>query len=278
MPAFGDVAIADVDPPRVREWVRQTNADGASSRTIKKNLTYLHNLMGFAVQRYGLDANPIDRVEAPRDSEPRKMNAYTVDEAMAIINATTSQRDATLLATALFAGLRKSEIRALEWRDVLFEQRLITVVRSYSGPELRAPKSGRYRSVPLLSQLEAHFALLKEEQNPASNEERIFSGDRGGVLNESVMSKMFKTAVKNAGVPVYTFHELRHTFGTLAASVAPLPTVKDWMGHSDVETTMRYTHLVDRPAEREALLRAYDGLVGPAKILLAQEVSDTSKT
>jgi integrase len=47
--------------------------------------------------------------------------------------------------------------------------------------------------------------------------------------------------MKVAGIRRLRFHDLRHTFGSLAITRADIVEVQAWMGHADIQTTMRYT-------------------------------------
>jgi hypothetical protein len=53
------------------------------------------------------------------------------------------------------------------------------------------------------------------------------------------------------------FHDLRHTFGTLAIRVAPVTDVQHWMGHADIQTTMRYVHYVPQHDNAAKLTAAF---------------------
>jgi integrase len=65
--------------------------------------------------------------------------------------------------------------------------------------------------------------------------------DTGHPYDASRMCRRFKGAVKRAGVREIRFHDLRHTFGTrMAGAGVPMRTLQEWMGHSDLTTTLRY--------------------------------------
>jgi hypothetical protein len=53
------------------------------------------------------------------------------------------------------------------------------------------------------------------------------------------------------------FHDLRHTFGTRMIAKADIVRVKEWMGHADVQTTMRYLHYVPRPDDARLVDEAF---------------------
>jgi integrase len=65
----------------------------------------------------------------------------------------------------------------------------------------------------------------------------------------------FNSAVRAAGIEDFTFHDLRHTFGTrLAVSCADVVKIRELMGHASITTTMRYMHASDS-GKREAIAR-----------------------
>ena len=65
--------------------------------------------------------------------------------------------------------------------------------------------------------------------------------DTGHPYDASKLRRRFKAAVKRAGVREVRFHDLRHTFGTrMAGTGVPMRTLQEWLGHSDLTTTLRY--------------------------------------
>jgi integrase len=66
------------------------------------------------------------------------------------------------------------------------------------------------------------------------------------------------------------FHDLRHTFGTRAISKADILRVKEWMGHADVATTMRYLHYVPRPEDARLIAAAFE-IAAPSVMAFSAE-------
>jgi integrase len=67
----------------------------------------------------------------------------------------------------------------------------------------------------------------------------------------------YKAVLGRAGLRPLRFHDLRHTFGTLAVRMAEVPAVQAWMGHANIQTTMRYVHHRDRGDEARLLAKAF---------------------
>jgi integrase len=89
----------------------------------------------------------------------------------------------------------------------------------------------------------------------------VFPGDGDGYLDASALRRRYVKAQRAAGLRPLRFHDLRHTFGSLAVSRASIVQLQSWMGHADVKTTMRYLHHKSHAAEADLL----DGAFAPAR-------------
>jgi hypothetical protein len=127
-------------------------------------------------------------------------------------------------------------------------------------PETRMgpPKSGKGRSVPLVDQAAAALDRLSRRNHWTGQTDLVFVNATGDHLERSTMRRRYVKALDRAGLKRIRFHDLRHTFGTLAVQASPLSDVKAYMGHADISTTMRYVHHVpqhDAAARLTRLLR-----------------------
>jgi integrase len=86
----------------------------------------------------------------------------------------------------------------------------------------------------------------------------VFVGLVGWHLDASALLRRYRTALRAAGLrPLRCFHDLRHTFGTRVIGYADIPRVQEWMGHADVQTTMRYVHYATRHDDAATVARAF---------------------
>lgn len=83
----------------------------------------------------------------------------------------------------------------------------------------------------------------------------VFVSSTGAYIDYSAMVKAYKRALKRAGLRQVKFHGLRHSFGTIAVQAFPLSDVQAWMGHADIQTTMRYVHYVPKQDAAQRLGR-----------------------
>jgi integrase len=166
------------------------------------------------------------------------------------------QQDGAIFLTAAYAGLRLGELRSLRWRDLDFGKRLIHVRHSYVMRNEDAPKSGRVRSVPMIDQVAAALDQLSRRSGWTGEEDLVLVSPTGEHIEDSALRRRFYAALKAAGLKHIRFHDLRHSFGTLAVQVFPLTDVKAYMGHADIATTMIYVHHVPQVDAAEKLSAA----------------------
>jgi integrase len=109
------------------------------------------------------------------------------------------------------------------------------------------------RSVPLIDQAAVPLDGLSRRSHFTGNDDLVFATAIGKPLDDSALRKRFYEALDAAELgelrrkpDPLVFHDLRHTFGTLAVQAFPLSDVKAYMGHADIQTTMIYVHHVPR--------------------------------
>jgi site-specific recombinase XerC len=137
------------------------------------------------------------------------------------------------VAFAIETGLRRSEQFGLRWEHISFESQTLTIPMS---------KSGKTRHVPLSSEALRIIRTMDTLDSPY-----VFAGirkplqpmDSRAFLRRAYEPAMLKAKIRNA-----SWHTLRHTTASrLVMAGVPLVTVKDILGHRDIQTTMKYAHL-----------------------------------
>lgn len=252
---LGSERLEDVTPEMLERWKMTLTV---SNRTVAKYLVILHGIFRRAMKVWGLPGNPAASVERPRFRVSDDLEAFSPEEVWALVRAAGSEQDACLFLTAAFTGLRMGELLALEWRDVDFTGEAIRVRRSYNvHGGLGSPKSGKVRSVPMVPYVAERLARLAGREDFAAPEDLVFPGALGRFQDASSVRIRYQAALARAALRPLRFHDLRHTFGTLAVRRAEVPAVQAWMGHADIQTTMRYVHHRDRGGEARLLAEAF---------------------
>ncbi len=253
LPAFGETPLEDVTAASVDRW--RASLTGLSPRTKNKLLVVMHGVMRRAAHVWGLSGNPVAGVEKQRTRSTGDLEVFSPEEVLALIRAAASAQDGAIFLTAAFTGLRRGELLALRWRDVDFAGSLIRVRGSYAAGALTSPKSGKVRSVPMAPDVARALAELGQRVDWTGEDDLVFPGEGGDYLDGSALRRRYASALKRAGLRQLRFHDLRHTFGTRMIAQADIRRVQEWMGHADVQTTMRYLHYVPR-ADDAALVAA----------------------
>lgn len=273
LPAFGERPVAGITRDDVRAWWRQLHSPHyrgggrrkpgrLSDRNANKALTDLRAIFNWALDEYRLSTNPADKIRKHREYSAERPDFYSVEEVERLIAAAGSDQDALMFRVAAFVGLRRGELVALRWRSVDLERSLVYVVDNVSGGEDARVKDGEGRTVPLAPQVLE--ALTAWRPQAAKADDLVFPGIAPGRrVDGQGLSLRFKAARDAAGLRPLRFHDLRHTFGSLAIDGgASIVQVQAWLGHADVATTMRYLHSKSR-AEDAALLGAAFSDRGP---------------
>jgi hypothetical protein len=136
---------------------------------------------------------------------------------------------------------------------------------SFAAGALTTPKSGRPRAVPLAAEVATVLARLGQRARYIADDYLVFPGELGGYLDGSALRRRYDKARDRAGLRPLRFHDLRHTFGTRMIAKADILRVKEWMGHADVQTTMRYLHYEPRANDARLADEAF-ALQTPAEL------------
>lgn len=252
---LGTLRLEDITTETIERW---RTGLSVSNRTVQKYLVVLHGIFRRAMKVWALPRNPLVDVERPRVRISDDLEAFSPEEVHALARAAASEQDSALFVTAAFTGLRLGELLALQWEDIDFSGRAIRVRRSYSPQgRVTAPKSGKIRAVPLVGDVAGSLEQLRARDRWTSDEDLVFPSVLGQHQGSTMLRRRYKAALADAGLRDLRFHDLRHTFGTLAIQRASILQVKAWMGHADVQTTMRYLHHKSRADEATLLEEAF---------------------
>lgn len=256
VPEFGgDTPIEEISTERIDAYRRRLLSGGElSRRTVQKRMMLLQGILKRAKSLGWIPSNPMDEVERVNVAPSGEFNVLSAAQIEAVASRAEGQFSAAIIVAA-YTGLRTGELRALRWRDVNFSGSSIRVQRNRPvGGEEGAPKSGKARSVPLMDDAARELDRLSRREQFIGGDDLVFCNRVGRALADDVLRKALYEAMEGAGIdrkgfPArggFTFHDLRHTFGTMAAQVWPLVDVQAYMGHADIQTTMRYLHHVPR--------------------------------
>ena len=155
----------------------------------------------------------------------------------------------------LCTGLRRGELLGLKWSDIDLEKGDLRVQRQIGridGKIIEMPLKTKnaYRTLPLSADA---ISVLKMQKCKIGNSEWVFPSPTGGPMSPDSVLHMLHRVLKRAGLPKVRFHDLRHTFATLALqNGVDIKTVSGMLGHFSAGFTLdTYAH-VTTSAKREA--------------------------
>lgn len=171
-------------------------------------------------------------MRANRESGNNWRKARKKQELADLRAVTFSDRLKPLILLLLNTGIRRGEAFNLLWSDVDLSKKLLTI-------EGDGAKSSQTRHIPL--NLEA-LATLKAWKNQSPQLNYVFPSDSGGRIDN--INKAWSNLRAAAKIEAFRLHDLRHTFASnLAIAGVPLNTIRELLGHSDIQMTLRYAHL-----------------------------------
>ena len=233
-----------VDRTTLRRYLAYLATRGHARRTIARRASALRRYFGWLVRTGAVEADPSVGLSAPR-GEGRLPRVLRPDELRALLDddrqpadmghAPRDLRDDALLEVLYGSGLRVAELCALDVDDLDVDRRRVTVWGK--GGKQRVVPLGDPAAVALERWLRDGREALATEATPAG---AVFLNARGRRLTPRDARRIVD---RRASSPTHP-HALRHTFAThLLDGGADLRVVQELLGHSDLATTQRYTHV-----------------------------------
>lgn len=235
---FGALLPGHVDKAQCRSYAAARAAEGASDGTIHTELTYLRAAMHWAVANKWIAAAPY--VWVPQKPPPRN-RFLTKAEAKKLIDAAEMPHIKLFIRLALSTAGRAGAILSLTWDRVDLDRRLIDL----DDPERPRTNKGR-ATVPINDALYA--ALLEAKKGAQTDYVIEWGGER--VLS---VKKGFATAVKKAGIPRCSPHDLRRTAARwMAEAGVSMDRIAQFLGHENSKITERVYARFSPDYQREA--------------------------
>ena len=237
--------------------VQKKEKPGLSNSTVRGIHMMLHNALDRAMKEKLILSNPTENCIIPK-IEKQEMKILRPDPISSYLNAAERRNALPMFYLELVSGLRKGELTALLWSDLDIQNRTISVSKQYvKNPNgelaLTRPKtetSVRKVSIPQ----EAVDLLISEHDKHPDNPYMFPSPITGEMYYPDSIVNLHKKILKDAGLPHIRFHDLRHTFATLALqNGVDVKTVSSMLGHYDAGFTLRtYTHATRQMQQKAA--------------------------
>jgi len=227
----GKTLTAIANEPELIERFKTERAQKVSKPTVNRALACLQGIFTRARRMgYYRGDNPV-KDTLFKNVDKTIVRYLKKEEVLELLKQCASNKHLlNVVLVALNTGMRSGEIMKLKWINVNLNEQFIKVEYSKS----------KDRFIPINEQLEEVFKDLKLDRD--ENEPLVFHNSGKPIW---YITQCFKSACKRAGISKdFRFHDLRHTFASqLVMAGVPLNTVRELLGHSSMQTTLRYAHL-----------------------------------
>ena len=285
IPHLGNISITQLKPEHLQKYYsdmlssgRCGSSCGLSAQTVRHHHTALHKALQTAVEWGLLSRNIADAISAPRAERP-EMQTWGEEEVTRFLEAAKPTPYYAIFYTALFTGMRRSELLALRWQDVNFMLSQVYVSRSLHQLRdgkfiFRSPKTAKGRRMVALPPsailvLSAHYEKQKLERallggKPLTADDLVFSTLEGKPLRPNTVTRAWTIIAARAGLRVIRLHDARHTHASLMLKQGIHPKiVQERLGHSTIAITLdTYSHV--SPGLQEAAAKRFDEVFLPS--------------
>lgn len=241
---------------RLREVQKEKNP-GLSNSTVRGIHMMLHNALDRAVKERLILRNPTEDCIIPK-LEKKEMKILHPEDIKAYLTAAERRGVLPMFYLELVSGVRKGELVALLWDDLDMERRTISVSKqalSRPGGEIVVNRPKTENSIRAVSIPQEAVDLLVEEHKKHPDNPYMFPSPKtGGMYYPDSVVNLHKKLLQDAGLEHIRFHDLRHTFATMALqNGVDVKTVSSMLGHYDAGFTLRtYTHATRQMQEQAA--------------------------
>ncbi|MDO5325208.1 MAG: site-specific integrase [Clostridia bacterium] len=261
IPEIGKVTLSKLSSDRITTLYNRMQDTGLSVKSIKNLHGTLHAALERALILHLVSKNPCEEVILP-ESEEAKEEMHPLKDAQVkqFRLEIKGNRYELLYNVALFTGMRQGELIGLTWDCIDFDRNTIHVYRQLKRI---AKGNGEFKFTTLKNKQDRTFKVPLEVINLLKKVKRqqvewklkcgeswqetglVFTQEDGSNVNDRTVYNNFKRIVKKMGLPDVRFHDLRHTYATLALQNGIDPkTVSSTLGHATVAFTLdKYGHV-----------------------------------
>lgn len=252
-----DVDLKDLTPRQVQSYIKEKlnsgrldgKSGGLSEVSVRKHFSILKQALNDAVLQGEIPTNPalFAKMKRRKSTLTERTVLLTAQEAQKVINAFKGHPLYPAVVLALYYGLRRSEVLGIKWSAIDFVKNTLTirhtVVKNTSIVCKDSTKTDASRAVFELPP-EVREILLELKEHAPKNSEYICVWSDGRLMRPDYVTRGFQRVLKKNGLPIMRFHDLRHSTASILFDRGwSLEDVKNWLRHTDIETTSNiYLH------------------------------------
>lgn len=281
-PAIGHLRLDKITSRHIQQFINDLALNGKSlkngrplsRKTAVHHLSFISDVFSYAVKMEMLTDNPCRRVTVPK-GEKKEKDIYTIEEVAQLFQLleTAPLKYRTFFTLAIYSGFRRGEMLGLEWKDIDWENCVISVRRTsnYTAQKggytdtTKTRKSQRTLKFPqeIMDMLREYKAEQDDQALKCGDKwvetDRLYVKWNGEPMNNQTPYGWLKEFCEKNDMPFYGIHSFRHfAASALISSGLDVVTVSGALGHCNSGTTLNiYSHMFQTVQARVA--QAMDG-------------------
>jgi len=278
-PAFGPLKVSEIERTDVQQFLTDAGRTLAPE-SVHDLRARLRGVLSVAVEWEWIGANPAaGRLRLPTRRPVREKHVLA-PAAFRLLVLALPQPYSVVVCLAVLGGLRKGELEALRWMDILAEG--VTVDEATYRGTLDSPKTERSKRTvaigPVVRQMLDEWRRVARFTGPS---DFVFSVRTNSPINlKNAVERHVKPACQRLGIPAVSWHDLRHTYTTWGRRAGvKAESMRDQLGHSSVKTTLDiYSHIDSRDGVAEAIeTYGTEGKLFPLSVTPAEDGVELSR-
>lgn len=281
-PAIGHLRIDKITARHLQGFVNSLAKEGANEKTgnplapktIRHNLSFISDVFSYAVRMDLVSDNPCRKVTIPK-GEVKEKPIYSQEEIAQLLTAINGEdtKYRAFFYLIAYSGFRRSEMLGLEWKDIDFENNIISIKRTsnYTSERGIYTDTTKTKHSKRVLKISTYIMDILKELKDEQDEEALRLGDKwvesdrlfvkwnGEPMNNQTPYGWLKEFCEKNDMPFYGIHSFRHfAASALISSGLDVVTVSGALGHCNSGTTLNvYAHMFQTAQARVA--QAMDG-------------------
>lgn len=251
-----EILLRDVSLADIYNYIEHLFSEGLKPNTVKHHRSILSCVFTRAVEQELFEYNFINNLK-PIKSDQYIGNFYKHDELLHLFEVV---KDTTIRLEVILAsvyGLRREEVLGLKWGAIDFTRKTITIRHTVQRFKIngktqfvfkdKTKSQSSYRTLPLFNFIEDLLLEYKKIFGNTYNndyKDYVCLMPNGELMKPGYLSHTFSKILEDNELKRIRLHDLRHSCATLLIqNKVPVKDIQIWLGHSNIQTTMIYTHL-----------------------------------
>lgn len=257
LPIFGNRPVTEISRLDVKKFLQDKTNAGFAASTVIHMKNCVGGVLNLAIDEGVIQANPAHKLGRVIRSKSLSIDIDPLNKEEISILLSSFQEHYPLhypmALTLARTGMRIGEALALQWGDIDFHGRFISIQRNFSRGKIETPKSGKSRRVDMSRQLADVLKDLKHQRRLEVAKkgwgrmpEWVFVSEKGTAFDSShFRARVFNRALEKAGLRKIRIHDLRHSYASLLIQAGEsLAYIRDQLGHHSIKVTVDiYGHL-----------------------------------